>query len=185
MADGDIFGTVHIVKRLDKHIAIFRDHPHTFGKDRPDSVNPVMKRASDLIFFRVASHFELRGHWENGLRSQYRFQTMRQPFFGRCIEAVVKIIGKRQPSVMEQYGEGLGTKVPQRTCVSRDPLLDSHVTGAGIAGWANTHTPLADAKRQAVGATEPVMVTGTTGNVEIAGQNFVIEQQLSDLGAGR
>ena len=39
----------------------------------------------------------------------------------------------------------------------------------------NADTPLADTKRQAVRATESVMVTGAAGNIAIAGQDLVIE----------
>ena len=72
MRDGDIGGTVDIVKGLDKHIPIFRNHADTLCKNRPDCVNPIVKRPCHFVFLRVAGHFELRRHRKYGLRTKHR-----------------------------------------------------------------------------------------------------------------
>ena len=84
---------------------------------------------------------------------------------------------------MEQNGEFLGCKVPQRAGITRDTFANSYISGARMPVRPDTYTAFANPQRQAVGAAKPVMMTGTTGNIPVARQYLVVEKQLSDLGA--
>ena len=185
MRNGYVLRPVDSVESVDKHLSIFWDHADAFRKDWPDGVYPVMEGPGDLVLLRIAGHFELCRHRENGLRPQHRLQPVRQPFLSRCIEAIIKIVCQRQTPVMEQNGERLCPQVPQSAGVPRHAFLDPRFAGPGMALRPDTDTALADSKGQAIGAAKTMMMAGAAGDIPVPGQNLVIEQQLSDLGASR
>ena len=86
---------------------------------------------------------------------------------------------------MEQHRKGAGPEIPKRAGIARHALLDRGFTAAGMTRRADTNAPLANPERQAICSAKSVVMAGAAGDIAIAGQNFVIEEQLSDLGAGR
>lgn len=71
------------IERIDKHAPVCRDGAYALGNDRPCIVDPVVHRARNLIFFRVARHLEPRCQRKQCLRGKNAFETLRQPFLSR------------------------------------------------------------------------------------------------------
>lgn len=180
--DGHLLRLLDVIEGGDEHLAIFRDDPHALGEDRPCIVDPVVDRAGDFVFLRIAGHLEPGGQWEDGLRSEDRFQTLWQPFLRRRVEAVAVEVGGLQAAVVEHHADVLRAEVPECGGVPGDTLADAVFCAFADPLRPQAFTALADTKAQPVGATKVVVVAGTAGDVPVAAEDLVVKQKLAEFG---
>ena len=81
---------------------------------------------------------------------------------------------------MEEDIDVLVSQVPKGRGVSWDQLANRIITRSCGAIRANTNAAFANTKRQSVTACMIMKVACAAGDIFVAGENFVIEQKLSD-----
>ena len=166
---------IYVLKGRDEHLAIGRYGPYAFGQNRPSHINPVMDRTRDFVFFRVARHLELGHQRKDRLRRNHRIQPFRQPFLGRRVEAVLINITDFQPPVLKHHGDRFMPQVPKGGRVARDAFADFILTRPGGALWTEATATFTNPEAQPVTAAVIVMMAGTTADVAIARENFIVK----------
>lgn len=76
-------------------------------------------------------------------------------------------------------------KVPKGWGIARNAFADTVIADTSGSFWSDTATSLADAKAEAVTGCVIVMVACPAGNIAVAAQDGIVEQQLSDPGLCR
>ena len=83
---------------------------------------------------------------------------------------------------MEQHFDFFGAQIPERRGVAWNALFDAVIPIASGAIRSDPDTPFANAERQSVTGAKIMAVAGSAGNIAVAGENGIIEKQLTKFG---
>ncbi len=176
----DLPRLIDVIERIDKHLAVFGNDANPLGKDWPGGVYPVVNGACDLVFFRVAGHFELGNKRKNRLGRKKAVQALGKPFLRRRVEAVFIVVGNGKTAVVEKRVKLFCPEIPEAWRISRNPFLNPVVVDKGGPVRSEAFSAFANAEGKAVSCSKDRMMTCRTGNIPVPGKDPVVKEKLTE-----
>ena len=129
----------------------------------------------------VLMYFDLTDKGKEALRRKQRAKPLRQELLGWRVESVAEDIIDADPAIVEQQPDLLGPQIEESGGIARHSPQDAPRTIRCRAPDADAQAALPDAQRNAVGTRQVVVVAGAAGDVPVAGDHRIIEQQSAQF----
>ncbi len=175
--DRDLRRAVDILKGVDKQTTVIRCRANALGDQPPGMIDPVVARAGDGVFLRMAGHLRFRCDREKRLGRGDAAEPLRQILLGRRIEPVAVEVVDAQTPVVEKVPDIPVANVEKGRRIARHPAVDPVAPGARRPLFSDALATLADAERQPVRTRQAVVVACPAGDIAVAGQDRIVKQQ--------
>lgn len=167
-----------------KALSIFRDrfHPRRNSVQRPAGLRQLTKphRLRHLVFGLMPCHLIRREHREHGLRGKSIIEPLHHILAQRCADTAGKTRMILKSAIMKHHPKLCDAKIPQRGRIARQALF-GQVFGICAAIGAKTYAAFPKAQRHPIRGAKARVVASGTGDIAVARQDGVVEQQLTQL----